>query len=390
MVNLFCYDLLQRKSSPLQQLKVSTSPVQVGSHTFCVKMAPCAHQQWLQLQQDKNGIILKYGNRLGVIAHSLPRPHMQYPSTVLLVGKELKARVLRALFPGNSISRCRHPGLANICVDPRTQDDEYPVLIADVTPDQAQTCVQGTTTCHEVKDFPIAWPDAEIEALDRQDVISLVHARVLSLFVDVVCIFAQDCGGMNGVAQLLTAWTSSGSASTLATALPRLLVITSISGPDFAAESLQFRLRVLSDPRFSNTYSSLNVLNLVGSPRLRPREHFSGVEMVLRDEIVTARAERTNSHTLFSMIHMADFFDLALRNFAASPRAHFNFISAARDDNPVPANFHLHLKSFMTLALKHRVPHHILWEFVASAIVLDNFILSIHCKCLNRYGPLSY
>lgn len=83
-------------------------------------MASCAHQQWLRLKQDENGFALQYGNRLHNISNSLQRPAKQYPSLVFFLGKQSKARALRALFPGNGISICRGSGIANICVDPTT------------------------------------------------------------------------------------------------------------------------------------------------------------------------------------------------------------------------------------------------------------------------------
>ena len=342
-------------------------------------MALCAHQQWLQIQQNKNGFTFQYGSRLSHIAHSLPHPAGQYPSLIFFVGKQLKAKALRLLFPGNGISRCRNHGIANVCVDPGTLHDEHPILIADNTPDHARTNLRQKTACHETINHPVTW--LEDGTSSQQDLLDQIHARILSLFIDVLCIFAQDCGGLDGVAERLATLAAVSSASSLpASVRPRLLIVTSISGPDFNAEILPFRLRVLSDPRFSDSFSSLNVVNLLGSPRNSPREHFSGLRMVLRDETVTARAERISTHTLFSMVHIATFFDMALHNFATSPLDSFNFIVATRDSNPVPVNFPRHLKSFMSLALEHNLPHHILWEFVASAIVMDHFLPDMHCE----------
>jgi hypothetical protein len=213
-----------------------------------------------------------------------------------------------------------------------------------------------------------------------------IHARLLSLFADVLCIFAQDCGGLDAVAERLTTWTAIGSASSLPGSVrPRLLVVTSISGADFNSEALRFRLRVLSNPKFSASFSSLNVVNVLGSTRLPSREVFSGLEMILRDETSKSRAERINTHTLFSMVHVSAFFDMALRNFATSAQHTFDFIGSTRESNPVPANFPQHLKSFIGLSSKHKLPENILWDFIASAIILDSFPLDMHCKCSARH-----
>lgn len=344
----------------------------------------CAHQSWLRVHLDQNSFVLQYGNRLDNITRSLPHPTRQYPSLIFFVGKQSKARAVQALFPGNTISRCRNHGIANICLDPATLNDEYPVLLADSTPDHAQTNFRGKVACHEVINYPLSWSDSESN-LASKDLVDRIYARIFSLFIDVLCIFAQDYSGLDAVAERLAVWTAIGSASSLPGSVrPRLLIVTSISGVDFNSEALSFRLRVLSDPKFSASFSSLHVVNVLGSTRSPSREQFSGLGMVLRDETSTARAERITAHTLFSMIHITGFFDIALRNFATSPQHAFDFIVSTRESNPVPANFQQHLTSFMRLASKHKLPQNILWDFIASAIILDSSPPDMHCKWARR------
>lgn len=344
-------------------------------------MAPCAHQQWLRVHQEENGFVLQYGNRLQNITNSLPRPSSQYPSLIFFIGKQSKARAVRALFPGNGISNSRRYGIANICVDPTTISSDHPILIADSCPDYTQINLRGKDACHEIINHPVAWPDDENGRLTEQDLADHVHARILSLFIDVLCVFAQDCGGLDHVAERLTTWAAIGSASSLPSSVrPRLLVVTSISGHTFDSEVLRFRLKLLSDPKFAGSFSSLNVVNVLGSTRCPPRELFSGLREILYDETRTARVERANAHTLFSMIHITAFFDIALRNFAKSPLDTLEFIRSSREENPVSLNFQHHLKSFMSLCSEHKLPDSILWDFVASAIVLDSFPPDMHCK----------
>lgn len=333
------------------------------------------------MHQDENGFVLQYGNRLNNITRSLPHPVKQHPSIVLFVGKQSKARALRAIYPGNGISNSRNYGIAKICVDPATINDDHPVLIADSCPEYTQTNLRGKHACHEISNHPVAWPDNENRPPTQQAVGNYIYARMLSLFIDVLCIFAQDCGGLDGVAERLASWTAIGSASSLpGNVRPRLLIVTSISGPDFDSEALRFRLRVLSDPKFSELFSSLKVVNVLGSTRPPSPALFSSLGMILRDEISTARAERINTQTLFSMVHVTAFFEMALCNFATSPQHTFDFIASTRESNPVPANFRQHLTSFMGLSSEHKLPENILWDFIASAIILDGFPPDMHCK----------
>jgi hypothetical protein len=344
-------------------------------------MAPCIHQQWLRVHRDETGFVLQYGNRLSNITNSLPRPAKQYPSLIFFIGKQAKSQALRALFPGNTISNCRKYGIANICADPTTTDDSYPILIADSTPDFTQTNPRGKVVCHETISHPVTWPDDESGLPTQQGLVDRLHARLLSLFIDVVCIFAKDCGGLDGVAERLASWSIFGSASSLPNSTrPRLIVVTNVPGHTFDSEALRFRLGVLADPKFANSFSSLNLVNVLGTGPSRAL--FSGLGEVLRHEANTARLERINAHTLFSMIHITALFEIALRNFAISPQHTFDFIKSSREENPVSPNFENHLKSFMSLSLKHRLPDNILWDFIGSAIIMDSFPPDMHCKCV--------
>jgi hypothetical protein len=344
-------------------------------------MASCAHQQWLRLNRDDNGFVLQYGNRLDNIANSIPRPAKQWPSLILFLGKQSKAKALRAMFPGNGVSSCRRPGLANVCVDPATVSDDHPFLIADWCPEQTLANQRDSGACHEAITHPVAWSDDDGPPT-QHDVTDHIQMRLLSLFTNVLCIFAQDFGGLDQVAERLASWTATGSASSLpASTHPRLVVVTSIPGPGFRSEALCFRLRVLADPKFSGSFSSLQVVNVLGPSRAPARVHLSALGAVLREEAAAARAERVNTHTLFSMIHLAAFFDAALRDFAGLPRHTFDFIRCAREDNPVSASFQRHVASLMSLGSEKKVPGTILWEFIASAIIMDSFPPDMHRKC---------
>ena len=139
---------------------------------------------------------------------------------------------------------------------------------------------------------------------------------------------------------MLAAWTVIGSALSLLSAVrPRLLVVTSISSDTFDSEALRFRLRVLSDPKFSELFSSLNVVNVLGIRRTPYREYFNSLIEVLYHETYLIRAERVNTHTLFSMIYVAVFFDAVLRQFTVLLLQTFDFIRCSREERLVSLSF---------------------------------------------------
>lgn len=261
-------------------------------------MALCSHQQWLRVHQEDPGFVLQYGSRLHHITTSLPRPAQQYPSLAFFVGKQFKTRALRALFPGNTITNCRKHGVANICLHSTTASDNHPLLLADSCPDYTQLSLRrGKDACHEVINHPVSQQHDENSQSNHHDLASHTLERLLTLFINVLCIFAQDCGGLDSVSERLRAWAKRGSASSLAGSVrPRLLIVTNIPGDDFASEALRFRLQVLSDPIFSESFSLLNLVNILAAGRLSPITHFSALGEVLYKEISLARAERVNTY----------------------------------------------------------------------------------------------
>jgi hypothetical protein len=134
------------------------------------------HQQWLRLHQDKNSFVLQYEGRLHCITRCLPNPGSQYPSIILFAGGQSKSRAIRALFPGNSISRCRNYGIANICHDSATLVDEYPLLLADSITGHSQINLRGKVACHETVNHQVSWADSE-DTPAWQDLAEHIHTR---------------------------------------------------------------------------------------------------------------------------------------------------------------------------------------------------------------------
>ena len=83
--------------------------------------------------------------------------------------------------------------------------NDYLILIADSSPEYTHSYSRVKDVCHETITHHVSWPDSENGLLTQEDLINYVHARLLLLFTDVLCIFVQDCGGINGVAERLAA-----------------------------------------------------------------------------------------------------------------------------------------------------------------------------------------
>ncbi|KFY32250.1 hypothetical protein V493_00383 [Pseudogymnoascus sp. VKM F-4281 (FW-2241)] len=344
-------------------------------------MAPCTHVQWLGLVQDQSTASVHHADRLQNIANSLPRPSEQYPSTLLFVGKASKSTALRNIYRKSRISNYRNYGIANICLDPKTANDTYPVFIANASPDGTAGTNPSSAgeKCHETTCHPLDWSTNLDTTLQRQDLVDIIHARLLAMFVDVICIFADDCGGLPGVVAKLTIWAKLNSASSLpSTVRPRVLVVTRMPGETFDSEVLRFRSQLFSTATFSSCFSSLNVINRLPKPRTVSRSDFTALGWLLAQETLAARQTRLDSHTLFSSIHLAALFEKALIRFSKTPKETFNFILASRDGNMVKSEFQDHINIFLRLSLGNKLPNNIPVPFISSAIILKSFPPGMH------------
>ncbi|KAJ5925850.1 hypothetical protein N7454_007360 [Penicillium verhagenii] len=89
---------------------------------------------------------------------------------------------------------------------------------------------------------------------------------------------------------------------------------------------------------------------------------------------------RVKENVLFSATHLCDLFKSAAESLCQSPSAltEFNFIAAARAQNPLDGSFTSHLKDFIILAGKSRLPYEGVSSHIASAILMDAYPPGMH------------
>ena len=330
----FC--MISRSKCAFHFLLVNIMAGNLNNVGSCFKegIISCLHGPWGSLVSHHHGslrssAVATRASRRERIRAAVWQSTLQYHETLFPVLSDNVHLLFSSLANSQNHERCELYSLGTVYP---TVESTAPRIYASIrrrrtmiiqfslptaSPDYTQTNLRGKVTCHETINYPLAWPESETGPPTQKDLVDILHARLLSLFVDVLCIFARDCGGLDGVAERLTSWTAIGSASSgPSSTRPRLLVVTNIPGHAFDSEVLRFRLRVLADPKFAGAFSSLNVVNILGLTRRPSRDLFSGLKEVLHSEIRTARVERANAHMLFSMTHITAFFDMALRNFA--------------------------------------------------------------------------
>lgn len=194
----------------------------------------------------------------------LSKPSAQFPQIVFFMGHQLKNRALRQLCGNNYRNQNRHHRTINLWLDNQSFLSDHPWIFADA--DLSCRSISppfvSPRICHQQENLPVQWPKSRHEPHD------LIIARLLFLFTDVVCVFADDLGGLKGVQEYLSTWIQIGSASSLPAAVwPRVIVVLgnqpkSITQSVLEEDDFLFEILHLSGLPFFSTFSGIQISRL--------------------------------------------------------------------------------------------------------------------------------
>lgn len=336
-----------------------------------LKMSRCNHVALVDAFQTS----VVDPNRMSRLFKSLHDPDRQFPCQVVCVGQKEKRSALRQIFSGNNPAK-RPEGLVNLYIDTCSIAQEYPLLLVDTDPSlEVQPRLLQHVSCHEIKTHRIDWdcpPD-----FCFQDVLL---ARLVFLFADVICIFADDVGGLAGAGGHLLAWSRCGSASSLRSQVrPRVIVVTS-EPRSAATQLLEESITALSvTADFIATFSAMRIeyVEQCGSSAVR----YQPLRRLLRqDEVPHARKIRQRSRMLFSARHLSWLFPHAVAHFCRSFEDTFDFVQCFSDCGHQQSNLLYHASTFINQSMERKVPYDAVASVIASSILLDAYPQGTHSE----------
>ena len=352
-------------------------------------MASRERLEWLQVV-GINEVRLFNPGRMRQLVEELRNPAHQRPSFYHFVGQRTKDRALRELFPENNFKKIVCEGVATLRVDNATTYSDSPVFFAESSPNRAiPIAVEDPRAC-ETESFPVQW--AEYATGQRFN--DVLHARLFCLFVDVVCIFADDFEDFDQVVQLLESWAAAGSASVHFNRVrPRVIIVRrkdeaspSSTYDILTMEGLQQGLHHDSLKKF---FSSTKVLHLAAE-QLSPLARFRRLKELLRREMDEMRNIRRSLGCLYSALHVSSFFHMAVAHTASSLTERFDFVLASRRDHEVQPDFADHLSRLLRVGESRQAPRDALMTFAASSILLDAYPPNMHGKDAPPFHKLAY
>lgn len=345
-------------------------------------MASCGHLAWLHVTSTNHGkeVTLFNPGRMTQVVGELTNPETQQPSVLLFIGRKAKKIALGKLFLENNIPKGHHDGFATLRVDNASLYSGCPVLFAESDPFTAIPSTANTFSCHETEPFRLKWA----KAIPVDELYNIVYARLLIPFADVLCIFADDFVDFESVVDRLESWAAAGSASNLSEHIrPRVVIV---KRGEEASPSPTYDFLEMQDLRFSlnrkvlkKFYSSITVLHLADE-QISPLARFRRLKELLWRNMDEMRQVRQRNRCLYSAVHLAEFFRMAVMHTATSLLRPFNFILASRQNNEVRSDHTDHLTTFLRLGTEFGLSWDAMTGFIASSILLDAYPPRMHSK----------
>jgi hypothetical protein len=353
----------------------------------------CSHVSWLEIQGNpKSGFSVRCEDRYKRISRDLLAPSKQRPSLALFLGNRKRDTALKHLFPNNNLKR-HQPSLSavNLRIDNGSIATEHPVLFADCDPTRCTSALSDNqlASCHERASFSLPW------ALSHpDDVLDSLLARLVFPFTDVICIFADDVGGLENVGNALVKWAKYGQPLAFPGFVrPRAIIITGGDSDASVTHSVlewdDFRFQVLQTDKvdLTESFAAIKVIQLAGH-HFSPLVRYRGLKDVISKALDESRDIKAFYSASFSATHQAALFQNALTHVARTINDPFDIIHSTRKGIEIQPDYSGHLEHFFSLTAKLKLPYDTIASHVASTILVDAYPPRMHCKsspnCINQ------
>lgn len=341
------------------------------------KMSSTEIISWVNVTANQE-FCLEYSNRTSHVIQEMTTPHSQFPSLVFFIGRKSRDAILRYLFPRNNIRRGYRDGFINLRLDSSTMSADHPLLFADSDPHTPIPRRISSNVSRERDIMPIDW-----KLPSDISITNLLYARLAFLFSDVICIFADDIGGLESVALYISHWIKLGSASSLPRSIrPRIVIVQTedkiaVTESVLEIKELEFRLEIENKQNRDDVFSSIMLLHLQGA-HLSPLARHHRLKDVLLKEVDMARHSRIKKKVLFSATHFEAFFRQAIQHTTRSFTQPFDFIERSRINNKVGLDYQVHLSRFLRLGYEQHISPGVLNFIVASSLLMDAYPPRMH------------
>ncbi|KAK1506523.1 uncharacterized protein CCOS01_16575 [Colletotrichum costaricense] len=304
---------------------------------------------------------------------------------IILIGNGTKRLAMQHL--GVEITRpntIRGHGEVHLSISPATQTGERPLLIADsdVPPHNRLGRPRKSPLCHEITARPIPQPSDDAAASKVEHAADRIYSRLLVPFADVVCVFANDLGGLHSVARRVTAWLDLGRSSNV-TVCPWLVIVVDDGEETVVRQAFTDMLREKTSIGISEVFQGVRIVSLNQMSPKTMRRSLPPVRWdILCNELSymaeTKRIERRLASSLWSATHLAAFLRHAADKQTDGTAWPLSFLAVSRTDNPVAPDLEAHLADFLKSFHSLERLREFAIPVIASSFLLDQYPPGMH------------
>ena len=307
--------------------------------------------------------------RLARIVAEMAGPERQHPALCVFLGCGHKDAALQQLYPRNNIKRHNSNARIQLRYDIASWESPRPILFADGDPGYNPR-PNHLSVDEDGQKHLISWGCVSMESA-----LLVIWSRLVFLFTDIVCIFADDFPGLSHVAKFLLACVEMQSASSLPTTVrPRVIVIVS-PAETIAAQTEQFyqQLHGVSYRSLLETFSAVNVVQLADTC-LSDMTRYERLRAMIFKQLDDTQTVRHDFRVVPNTIHLEGLFHYAIRHTAADIQQPFNFVKATRARRMTPTHLGGHLTHYQEIGGRVGLCYKQLAPSIASALLIDHYV----------------
>lgn len=213
---------------------------------------------------------------------------------------------------------------------------------------------------------------------DRQSTRAVLHAvwaRLVFLFADVICVFADDFPDLSH-AEFLIDCLKLGSASSLPVAVrPRVIIVLSNvqNGGSDDVQQADLLHRKLNSDTFSESFSAVNMIHLEDGPLSETARH-ERLRALIAGQLDDMQLVRQDHNILINANHLEALFRSAFRHLADEICQPFHYVKATRAYNSIPPSLATHLTHYQEIGMQTGLCYEDLVPSIASALIMDHYI----------------
>ena len=339
----------------------------------------CNHLTWLRLSNVKDVTLIDTG-RLTRLISELDDSSNQWSTLLLFVSRKAKQIALKEIYSYNNVRKDTNEDIIFLRSETTSIHIEYSIFFAESDSFKSiSSQAESHEYCHDTSSTSLQW----VKSVSN-DLFDIIHARLFDLFIDVLCIFADDFKNFDSVVHTLTTWASLNRTSVLLKKMwSKIIIVKRETRSDSSfmydilqSENMHYNLHQKSLIEFFFFITVLHIVDQQISPLARHRR----LKELIQRQTKKVRHLRHFNRCLYSAVHFNYFFKNAIKHTAQTIQESFSFVLSSRKENRIEVEYVQHLKNFLQLHFDHNISLDVLSRYIASTILMNVYSSDMHSK----------